>query len=72
MIAESTPNCKVTAMMIQPRGKDGAAIYTVFWSVAGRGEIARETSVAEFWYTLFNLPAPDYGERNYWSWEAGQ
>ena len=74
MIAANAGQCKVTAMMIQPRGTEGAAVYTVFWNVSGRGEIHRQTTGTEFWGMLLNMPEPDYSERNYWAWqmEAGQ
>lgn len=67
MIDTNTPQVK--ALLIQPRGKDGGSVYTVYWQDERGRERHYTTQADEFWAIHERAGDASYTEPGYWTYD---
>ena len=60
----------ITALLMQPLGRDGAIIYRVYWQDENGRERNYTTDSDEFWQIHDAAGQPSYTEPGYWTYEV--
>lgn len=69
MIAVTERKRKVTALLMQPIGRDGAMVYRVYWQDERGREKHTEVDSAVFWAIQDAAGDPTYTEPGYWAYD---
>ena len=70
MITMTDSKRKVTALLMQPMGRDGAMIYRVYWQDESGREKNYTVHSDEFWQIHEAAGQPTYQEPGYFSYEV--
>jgi hypothetical protein len=70
MITMTDSKRKVTALLMQPMGRDGAMIYRVYWQDESGREKNYTVDSDEFWQIHDAAGQPSYTEPGYWTYEV--
>lgn len=71
-MTETTSKRKVTALLIQPLGRDGEYLHRVYWQDERGREHNYTTEADEFWAIHAAAGTPSYTEPGYWTYEVQQ
>lgn len=71
-MTETVSKRKVTALLFQPIGRDGAMVYRVYWQDDSGRERNYETTPDEFWQIQNDMGPASYTEPGYWTYEVVQ